>query len=195
MLLMLVFLLNGKMLLAQSTNENTEPDSLISEGSGLKAMETDNESYISGAISKGGSVLTVYMENKGMFTPHENNCGNDAFVPIFNGANIGFCIEKNEREARTWSVAEQTCLSSGKRLPEVNEWQAACKIASSLGLLKMTETLEWGSNFPRSYYDDDDSKIIVYIPILGSGGCNKIGMGNLATSDNVQSVANYRCVH
>jgi len=148
----------------------------------------------------GNVMLTTYMVSQNMFTPHSDNCGDDAWVPLFSGATVGFCIEKNERAAINWIDAVRTCLQAGKRLPEPAEWQLSCYHAGTLGLLNMTNNFEWVSNFSQGYNLVDasspqsDSPVKIAVTITGNGSCEKSSLGLLATGDETEDVVHYRCV-
>ena len=195
---------NGKVKIGDYIMPDTdgnENDILVTDGSGNVAWKP-GAGASSGGVGAGASMLTAYMVSKNMFAPHENNCGSDAFIPLFTGAPVGFCIEKNERSAAYWIDAVRTCLSIGKRLPELPEWQIACKKASSLGISNMTGDWEWATNFTQSEYLDlsidgaFDSYVWVYGYLVGKDGCNNATYGVIMISkDNTATSKAYRCVH
>jgi hypothetical protein len=61
----------------------------------------------------------------------------------------GFCIEINHSFKGDFSVAEQTCALSGKRLCMVYEWQKACEMATAgkVPLKDMTGQWEWTGGY------------------------------------------------
>jgi hypothetical protein len=122
---------------------------LMSDASGLASWSAQG-----GGGGMGASMATAYMNANNMFSPHTNDCGADAFVPLFTGATVGFCMEKNERSAHTWHYAVSLCLADGKRLPEIWEFLHACPDRVALGINNLLNTnVEWASNFavPQSY--------------------------------------------
>jgi hypothetical protein len=90
-----------------------------------------------------------------------------------------YCIEIDERAAKTWFLAAQTCRQAGRRLCSPGEWAAACLDAQSLGLSSMTGAREWVDNWavvPVSTTTD------VQPITFGSPGCTDVdsrSAGNL----------------
>ncbi len=141
----------------------------------------------------GSAMMIAHMENLGLFEPHINNCASDeAFVPLYSGASLGFCIEKNERTAAVWTDAIRTCLSLGKRLPEPWEWQVACDAAGSLGIINMTNNWEWASNFAMPMYTG--SYYGVGAPVFGYGGCNYASWRWVGYHSGSRDSPPFRCV-
>ncbi len=197
---------NGKAKIGEYTLPSTDGndnDVLVTDGAGAVAWQAQGAGSVAGGVSLGGSMLTAYMVSQNMFTPHENNCGDDAWVPLFSGATVGFCIERDERTASLWIDAMRTCLQAGKRLPEPAEWQLSCYHAGTLGLSNMTNNYEWASNFPQligsAIYKQETNLIYQYaeesIPIFGNGGCNKAIVGYIGSVDWPPVNNTYRCVH
>jgi hypothetical protein len=147
-----------------------------------------------GYSALGTAMMTAYMDSIGLFRPHGNNCSaSEAFVPLWSGASVGYCIEKTERAGAYWTDAIRTCLSVGKRLPEPWEWQVACDNAATLGLSNMTNNWEWASNFalPMS----DGSFYGAGAAVFGNGGCNRADWGWLGTNTGYRASLAFRCVH
>jgi len=143
----------------------------------------------------GTAMMTAYMDSIGLFRPHGNNCDatTEAFVPLWSGASVGYCIEKDERPAAYWTDAIRTCLSLGKRLPEPWEWQVACDNATTLNIDKMINNWEWASNFalPMLY---TGSNYGVDAAVFGNGGCNYAAWDWLGSNYGYRGSHAFRCV-
>jgi len=157
---------------APSNGPGTPGQVLVSQGSG-NPPQWSTLSISSGGAAQGtalgSAMMTAYMDSLGLFRPHTSascDAATEAFVPLYPGATVGFCIEKNERPAQSWTNAIRTCLSVGKRLPEPFEWQVACDNAATLGLSNMTTGFEWASNFaiPVGYYNGISNHNAVVVP-------------------------------
>ncbi len=191
------------LLLILPQQANTQLSVTIRDQSESKeaAIQIQGAGAVSGGTVLGGLMLSTYMTSQNMFTPHENNCGDDAWVPIYSGSTIGFCIERDERTALNWLDAMRTCLQAGKRLPEPAEWQLSCYHAGTLGLSNMTNEFEWVSNFSQLYnmVDAENSQnyspVKIAVPIMGKGSCKNSSLGFISTIDNTYDVLSYRCVH
>ena len=167
---------------------------LTSDANGMANWQALPAGASNGGVSLGGSMATAFMVSQNMFAPHTDNCAStEAFVPLYGGATVGFCIEKNERTIRFWSVAVQNCLAVGKRLPEPFEWQTACDQAGTLGLNDMKNNWEWASNFPLPMYDG--SKFGIGVTVFGNGGCGSGLYTWLAYTTQNRSSQAFRCVH
>ena len=193
---------NGKVKIGEYTLPSTDGndnDVLVADGEGAVAWKAQGAGSVSGGVSLGGSMLTAYMVSQNMFTPHENNCGDDSWVPLFSGATVGFCIERDERSTLDWIEAMRTCLKAGKRLPEPAEWQLSCLHAGTLGLSNMIGNWEWVSNFPsplalKDLYDNTVQGAAVLS--AGFGGCFNIVSSNIGDNSSINSpTLVYRCVH
>ncbi len=155
---------------------------------------------IGGRSAFGTSMATTYMDMHNMFMPHKNNCSSsEAFVPLWQGAELGFCIDKNYHThpwgKSSWSDAIRTCLSENKRLPELWEWQIANN-DRLINLDRKNHSFEWGSNFPIPMNTDTSNGMAV--PVLGYGDFDKWGF---ISSSDISSLSGYRgsnyfrCVH
>jgi len=170
---------------------------LMSDATGLASWSAQGGGGI------GVSMATAYMNTNNMFTPHVNDCGSDAFVPLFSGATVGFCMERDERPSHNWQTAVRTCLAAGKRLPEVWEFVYACENADVFGLNDMVINAEFASNFPQlqSYsYQGGSGDIYTvkgdFIPRAGyDNSCHKITLGTVGEELTPTSTSSYfRCV-
>jgi hypothetical protein len=155
---------------------------------------------VGGGITQGSALgtamMTAYMDSIGLFRPHTNTCNatTEAFVPLYSGATVGFCIEKNESPVASWTEAIRTCLSLGKRLPEPWEWQVACDNATTLGLFNMTNNWEWASNFALPIYYGG-STAGVAAAVFGNSGCNYASWDWLGNNlIGARAFAAFRCV-
>jgi len=153
---------------------------------------------IGGRSAFGTSMATTYMDMHNMFVPHKNNCStSEAFVPLWDGAELGFCIDKdyhpNPFGKIFWSDAISTCLSENKRLPEVWEWE----IAINHGLINNKNHFgEWGSNFPIPMNTGTNKGMAV--PVLFIGDFNRWGFISSSSKSSLSGFrgSNYfRCVH
>jgi hypothetical protein len=145
-----------------------------------------------GMPALGSDMLNTYFAQKGLFTPHANNCdGTEAFVAIGDGS-VGYCIEKNERSEKHWEDAKQACASLGKRLPEIFEWKFACQNASSLGLSNMTNNWEWSSNFalPKTNGSYTGSGA----QLAGNGNCARTNWYWVGNNIGYEYSYSFRCV-
>mgnify|MGYP001569686908 CR=1 FL=1 len=147
-----------------------------------------------GGSALGTAMMTAYMDSIGLFTPHANNCvvATEAFVPLFTGCTVGYCIEKSERTAAYWTNAVRTCLAAGKRLPESFEWQVACDNAGALGILTMTGNWEWASNFALPMYVVAGGGVCASVAGLT---CNYVAWSWLGDNTGTRSSFTFRCVH
>jgi hypothetical protein len=153
---------------------------------------------------------TGQMKAMGLFQPHVNNCDSTmVFVSMGPGANLGYCMEKDERTAAIFDVARQTCLSNGTRLPEPVEFKTACLAAPS-GLVHMTNGWEWASNYTLYFYNLTGeyahrvSAVVAGRDGLSSGNsCYAMGtqeIGTFKSNDGESTFVssndslNYRCV-
>lgn len=169
-------------------------DVLQTNGGGKVAWAPMGAGSANGGVSLGGSMATAYMVSQNMFSPHTNNCaGTEAFVAIYSGATVGYCIDKNEQSAAYWTDAQRTCLAAGKRLPEPAEWQVACDQAGALGISNMTNNWEWASNFPLPMYGGSGSG--VGAAIFGDGGCDRATWHWLGYYSGNRYSGAFRCVH
>jgi len=167
---------------------------------------------IGGRSAFGTTMATTYMDMHNMFVPHKNNCSSsEAFVPLWKGAELGFCIDKNYHSHPLkkcfWSDAIRICLSENKRLPEIWELKVACQNATSLGIHKM-QFLEWASNFPvqwvTTYTGDsmDPGPFTISgmaVPVFGYD-CSYISMGFIGGLDtgsdkSFSTKVHFRCLH
>jgi hypothetical protein len=162
-----------------------------------KVLTSDAGGTASWATTGGGggfltNMATSYMNAMGMFTPHEDNCdATEAFVPIFSGASVGFCMDIDDRPQQRWYGAVMDCLDEGKRLPEYWEYKHACENAAAFGLNSMTREA-FMSNFPlRMDHDYNPNTTVDYLGIL-------IHVANSCQESKIESTnfyySRYRCV-
>jgi hypothetical protein len=122
------------------------------------------------------------MEQRGLFTPHENNCDSttEAFVAIA-GSSRGFCIEKAVRSADYWENARESCAALGMRLPELAEYKVTCAQAGALGVsMPVSSNREWLSNFPALATPDYGEGPAAYTALPGS--CHSISFDFVASN-------------
>jgi hypothetical protein len=164
---------------------------LMSDASGLASWSAQG-----GGGGVGASAYTAYMNANNMFSPHENNCGADAFVPLFTGAAVGFCMERNERSSSSFRDAQRTCLALGKRLPEPVEWNASCHSSVELGLNDMIGNREFVSNFAILYSAETSGNFYtgIAVPVSGETHCNKAEESWIACEHELGQQAYFRCV-
>jgi hypothetical protein len=162
---------------------------LTSDASGLATWEPPKSRSSIGTTS-----ATVYMDQNNMFEPHVNDCNgtSNIFIELFHGADVGFCIEIEERPADNWTEAVATCMQAGMRLPEPWEWQTACDRNSllSLGLNDMENNEEWASNFPIPMYHSTYRSLGVVI----FESCNVSGWRPVSSDNALRPSYNFRCV-
>lgn len=82
----------------------------------------------------------------------------------------GYVIEKDERTTNNWTLARQTCLQYGMRLPEPFEWKLSCKNAATWSLSNMTGNYEWASNSTFANLNGANYYGVVSLT-AGSTGC------------------------
>jgi hypothetical protein len=107
---------------------------------------------------------------------------------------LGWMVEKYEREAECWHKAKATCLKEEMRLPEPFEFQLSCDYASTLGLSAMTGNFEWATNgaFPIA---DSDRGSGLGATMIGGLGCGNGTWEWAARNDVNQCDARpFRCV-
>jgi hypothetical protein len=106
---------------------------------GLAMLALVSLESTSSADGHGSDMWTRDFEQRGLFTPHHDNCNSstEAFVSVA-GSGRGYCMEKSERTSETWEIARNNCATDGKRLAEPAEWKIACSQAGTLGLSDMT---------------------------------------------------------
>ena len=163
-----------------------------------KVLMSDASGTASWATTGGGggfltNMATSYMNAEGLYTPHEDNCdATEAFVPIFMGASVGFCMDIDDRSEKHWYHAFMDCIDEGKRLPEYWEYKHACENDGALGLNSMANQA-FMSNFPlrmdHNYISSGTSFDYLGILIHKVGSCqeSKIESTNFFYS-------RYRCV-
>lgn len=142
----------------------------------------------------GSDMWTTYFGDQSLFTPHTDNCSaSEAFVALYTGATLGFCIEEDERTAEAWEDARETCAQAGKRLPEPAEWKYACEDAGTLGLNNMTDDWEHASNF--SYLGAVTGYVLIAAS-MGNGSCIHSNIAYIANyTGGAASSFVFRCVH
>ena len=182
---------------APSNGPGTTGQVLASQGSGnsptWKTLSGGNTYQTGSAL--GSAMTTAYMDSVGLFTPHAyNKCNHstEAFIPLYTGCTVGYCIEKTERTTDNWTNAVRTCLAVGKRLPEPEEWQVACDLKGD-SILTMTDNWEWASNFALPMYVGSGSGMGA--AIFGSSGCGYADWGWLGSSTGSRGTFAFRCVH
>lgn len=155
------------------------------------------------SASHGADAMTVLMHEKGLFSPHPDNCdaATEKFVKVgttsvgSTTADVGVCIEKAPRNNSTvtrFSVARATCLAEGKRLPEFSEFQKACFEG---GLTPASGTSEYGSNFPvMQNWFWSFHRAGMHIPAVNASNCTWASNANIASSDDGENVLAFRCV-
>jgi hypothetical protein len=108
---------------------------------------------------------------------------------------LGWIIEKYEREADCWYEAKATCLKEGMRLPEPFEYQVSCDNATTFGLSAMTSNYEWASNTAFPIADSGGRGTGLGAMILGNLGCGNGTWEWVARSDaNQCDTRPFRCV-
>ena len=179
---------------APSNGPGTSGQVLASQGSGNAPKWLSAGGGANGGTSAlGTAMMTAYMDSMGMFRPHANNCGADAFVPLFSGATVGYCMEINVRADQYWTDAIRTCLAVGKRLPESFEWQVGCDNAYALGLVGMGSQWEWASNFALPMSTGSGNG--VGAAVFGPCGCNCANWARLGDGSGNRNSYWFRCVH
>lgn len=141
----------------------------------------------------GQDMWTEYFEHKGLYTPHENNCGgSESFISMGPGTSLGFCLEQSQRTAAHWEAARNTCAANGMRLPEPAEWKYACDNGS--GLSDMTDDWEWVGNYAFTM-DSNDTYTGTKAAMAGDGGCNYGSYANVAPGNGNLNSLTFRCLH
>jgi hypothetical protein len=137
----------------------------------------------------GRDIWTGYIDQKGLWTPHPDDCvAAETFIASGPGS-LGFCMEDSEHAAQPYEIARKTCTDLGKRLPEPNEFKFACNAAPS-GLNDMTDDWEWSSNYVRQELNASYGGH--WASLMGSGGCKENAMGRWGTTSEETYV--FRCV-
>ncbi len=107
---------------------------------------------------------------------------------------VGWIIEINERSGLTWEMAKAECLAMGMRLPEVFEFKYSCKNAGLLGLLDMTNGLEWAGNSADLFLYTIGTQYGTAVPIFGGAGCNNCSAGWVGKNPAADEGFPFRCV-
>ncbi len=99
--------------------------------------------------------------------------------------NDDFCIDKTERTAAIWFVADSICVDSGYTLASYGDWYGAATqaAASNITLSNMENNWEWTSNISQN------NVMVVGDP---TGG---LGRRQRAFRDPENDTATYRCVY
>jgi hypothetical protein len=137
---------------------------------------------------------TSFAEATGVFSPHVDHCDStEVFVTLGSGV-LGYCIEKEEREAAIWVEAKQDCAEDGKRLPEPADFQYACKNPPT-GLTDMNDDWEWASNTPFVKIYEGGLQALDAI-VMGSGTCinGSVGVFAQTGAGGFEQSFVYRCV-
>lgn len=167
------------------------PTSLIAETGSL----SPNSGQYANVISRMGPPV-AYTEvcfKEGVMLYDSHTTGESA-----NGGNcapgdLGWIIEKYEREAECWYEAKATCLKESMRLPEPFEYQVSCANAATLALSATTGNYEWASNsaFPIA---DSVRGSGLGATIIGNLGCGNATWEWAARSDiNQCDTRPFRC--
>jgi len=106
---------------------------------------------------------------------------------------VGWIIEREEREAKTWVDAKADCLMDQMRLAEPFEWGYSCNNLVELELLNMVSDVpEWASNavFPTRNSAEGGEPDRIQVASMGEDACSNTTAGLI---NGAASVA-YRCV-
>lgn len=144
------------------------------------------------ALADGGfgrDIWTGYIDQKGLWTPHPDDCSSSETFIASGPGSLGFCIEDDERSALAYQDARKTCTDLGKRLPEPNEFKFACLAAPS-GLNDMSNNWEWSSNYVRQELNASYGGH--WVSLMGYGGCKENAMGRWGTAS--EETWAFRCV-
>ncbi|MEO0422616.1 MAG: hypothetical protein AAF184_09795 [Pseudomonadota bacterium] len=104
----------------------------------------------------------------------------------------GWVIERDQREAATWTEARVACTIDDMRLPEAMEWQYSCFNADTFGLLNMIGEWEWAGNTTIGYEPNPTRGIGANM--FGSGACEDGTRGFVGREDEFARVEQFRCV-
>ena len=107
-----------------------------------------------------------------------------------NPGDVGYIIEANERAARHWEQAKETCLQNGMRLPEPFEYKLSCDYAGTFGLSAMTGNYEWASNFALPMYYTNAG---VGAAVMGHFGCSDASWYWVGRDGGYQDSYAFRC--
>lgn len=140
----------------------------------------------------GADSVTRWMEQRGLFTPHTDDCtSSESFIPTV-GSTLGFCMENAERSAAPFLDARKACVDAGKRLPEPTEFAQACSTVGT-NLANMTNNAwEWASNFTIPYYYAPNHGVAA--ALMGGNGCDQGTAGWLANAGGGALSTAFRCV-
>ena len=147
--------------------KGTPGQTIIVSDDDVKNLEWGDAS--SSTMGVGGSSLTKYIHDQGLFDLHtedheKHGCDGDvnwSFVTVINKVfpekDLGFCIEKDYHKNNDGTYKqvpfEQAligCMEMNARLPEIVEWKLAYE-NNRLDLVYRNNRFEWASNF--SYRD------------------------------------------
>ena len=105
---------------------------------------------------------------------------------------LGWIIERDQREAVTWARARLACLFDGMRLPEPFEWQLSCEEAASFGLNEMTDDREWAANSAIPQYNGSITGLGA--AVFGLGSCSNGTWNWVANSSGASNSHAFRCI-
>ncbi len=98
---------------------------------------------------------------------------------------VGYVIEKNQRNGVMWEAARQTCLQNNMRLPEPFEWKLSCKNSATWGLSSMPSGYEWASNSFFPMFDSPNGVYATVSIIFGGSGCGYSNWAGATIGGNV----------
>lgn len=154
--------------------------------------------YGVGVAGQGTDMWTQAMAGLRLFTPHRDNCNTttEVFIKVYENTNsidFGYCIDKDEQTAQEWEDARQTCLDSGKRLPEPAEWKVACDIGT--GLNNMTNAYEWTGNTNFFGWKPNGNLSQNWAALaMGNGSCKSATTSAMASLYSASGSYAFRCV-
>ena len=169
------------------------PPSLIAEAGALSPNTGQYANVISRLKPPAAYAEVCFKEGSMMADLHASsespNGGNCA------PGDLGWIIEKYEREAECWHEAKATCLKEGMRLPEAFEYHVSCDNGTVLELSAMTGNYEWAANAAFPIADSGGRGSGLGATILGNLGCGNGTWDWVARSDADQCDSRpFRCV-
>ncbi len=167
--------IDGPLILNDTTGTQLKistPDSI--KGSGYTISFPDTIGTSGQVLGTSGSGQLVWM-NDTLVCPTSMEKVND-----------NYCIDKVERTAAIWFVADSICVDAGYELASYSDWYGAATqaAAGNITLTNMENNFEWTSNISQNN-----------VMVVGDPSGGGLGRRQRAFRDPEVGIATYRCVY
>lgn len=143
-------------------------------------------------ISPRNDYVEICFKDGNTFTDAHNGGENTAGGNCLPG-DVGFIIEKKQRNKANWTMAKKSCLEDGMDIPTPFEWQLSCYHAKEWSLENMTgDGWEWAASegSPQVVFN----KAGIGGAIFGYSGCHYASWEWIAYYSGGSYEAAFRCV-